>query len=277
MAVSTPPPAPSRSNPSTFSDRMDAFLAWMVTAVPEFNTLATLANGGAYNVVADLLDPTAGRLPLTGWMGLGASAPNLIGDLNNALRAGFYSYAGGAANRPFSIAGTLLVLPSTSARVVQIAAEHNTGRIATRYISDAAPSSGAWTAWREIYHAGTILGTVSQSGGVPTGRVIEAGSNANGEYVRFADGTQICSAALTINAAISAAVVGGYRNTGQTWFFPAAFAAAPRVTGAPAALTSLSIIATSTGATAVSVFHTANASQAAADLVAQMTAVGRWF
>ncbi|MEP9155246.1 hypothetical protein ABKT98_24025, partial [Enterobacter cloacae] len=33
-----------------------------------------------------------------------------------------------------------------------------------------------------------ILGTVSQSGGVPTGAVIEKGSNSNGEYVRFADG-----------------------------------------------------------------------------------------
>ena len=39
---------------------------------------------------------------------------------------------------------------------------------------------------------GNLLGTVSQSGGTPTGAVIERGSNANGEYVRFADGTQIC-------------------------------------------------------------------------------------
>lgn len=36
-----------------------------------------------------------------------------------------------------------------------------------------------------------ILGTVSQSGGVPTGAVIERGSNANGSYVKFADGTMI--------------------------------------------------------------------------------------
>jgi hypothetical protein len=38
-----------------------------------------------------------------------------------------------------------------------------------------------------------ILGTVSQSSGVPTGAVIERGSNANGEYVKFADGTLICT------------------------------------------------------------------------------------
>ena len=37
-----------------------------------------------------------------------------------------------------------------------------------------------------------ILGTVSQSGGVPTDAIIQRGSNANGEFVRFADGTQIC-------------------------------------------------------------------------------------
>ena len=39
---------------------------------------------------------------------------------------------------------------------------------------------------------GLAVGTVSQSGGVPTGAIIQRGSNANGEFVRFADGTQIC-------------------------------------------------------------------------------------
>lgn len=37
-----------------------------------------------------------------------------------------------------------------------------------------------------------VVGTVAQVGGIPTGQVVERGSNANGEYVRFADGTQIC-------------------------------------------------------------------------------------
>jgi len=44
----------------------------------------------------------------------------------------------------------------------------------------------------KAYRRGNILGTVSQSGGVPTGAIIERGSNANGSYVRFADGTQEC-------------------------------------------------------------------------------------
>lgn len=43
-----------------------------------------------------------------------------------------------------------------------------------------------------VFDTGNLLGPVSHSGGAPTGAVIERGSNANGDYVRFADGTQIC-------------------------------------------------------------------------------------
>jgi len=38
----------------------------------------------------------------------------------------------------------------------------------------------------------SAVGTVSESSGTPTGDIIERGSNANGEYVKFADGTMIC-------------------------------------------------------------------------------------
>jgi len=49
----------------------------------------------------------------------------------------------------------------------------------------------------ELYSRDSILGTVSQSGGIPTGAIIERGSNANGEYVRFADGTLEVTKVLT--------------------------------------------------------------------------------
>lgn len=48
----------------------------------------------------------------------------------------------------------------------------------------------------KAFRRGNILGTVSQSGGVPTGGIIESGTNANGRYVRFADGSQWCSKEL---------------------------------------------------------------------------------
>ena len=40
-----------------------------------------------------------------------------------------------------------------------------------------------------LCHSDNILGTVSQSDGVPTGAIIESGSNSNGEWLKLADGT----------------------------------------------------------------------------------------
>lgn len=66
-----------------------------------------------------------------------------------------------------------------------------------------------------------VLGLVAQSGGIPTGGLIERGANANGEYVRFADGTQICTqmglTATFLNVDMLSA----------TWVFPAVFIAIP--------------------------------------------------
>lgn len=99
----------------------------------------------------------------------------------------------------------------------------NHGRVAQR-----AWSGTAWSAWRELFHAGNILGTVSQSGGVPTGAIIERGSNANGEYVRFADGTQECWLVVEETlAVINAYGAGRYGSRG--WIFPAGFSAQPEI------------------------------------------------
>ena len=71
-----------------------------------------------------------------------------------------------------------------------------------------------------VYAKDNILGTVSQSGGVPTGAIIERGSNANGEYVKYADGTMICFVSLSY--ATIAAV-----SQDQSYMFPATFATLP--------------------------------------------------
>lgn len=63
-------------------------------------------------------------------------------------------------------------------------------------------------AWNQLYAQRTVLGSVSQAAGVPTGALIETGSNANGSYVRFADGLQICTKANTAITTAPAAFVG---------------------------------------------------------------------
>lgn len=69
-----------------------------------------------------------------------------------------------------------------------------------------------------------IVAAVSQSGGVPTGGIVEYGSNANGEYMRLAGGLQICWTQLTLPFLSTGSL-------GASWTFPAVFAAAPRVMG----------------------------------------------
>ena len=74
-----------------------------------------------------------------------------------------------------------------------------------------------------LYGKGNVLGTVSQSGGVPTGAIIQRGSNANGEFVRYADGTLICT--------IGDLGVMRQGDDPYTWTYPLGFVSSPAVTG----------------------------------------------
>ncbi len=133
-----------------------------------------------------------------------------------------------------------------------------------------AGSIGAAKAFRR----GNVRGTVTQSGGVPTGALIEAGNNANGAYARFADGTQICTSILGASATASV-----------EWTFPIAFSSTTNlsVTGAYVAAgdphTANPIFIQYGTLTASSVLFSARRSDtgAAATVNARHTAIGRWF
>ena len=86
----------------------------------------------------------------------------------------------------------------------------------------------AWSDYVEGYHTGNLVGTVSQSGGDPTGAVIERGSNSNGQYVRFADGTQMCWGSINEpDIDIDAASGGAFRSDIKSYNFPASFSSSP--------------------------------------------------
>jgi hypothetical protein len=81
------------------------------------------------------------------------------------------------------------------------------------------------------YGKTNILGTVSQASGVPTGAVVETGTNANGTYTRYADGTMVCtrsvSVTVALNAAFGALFWGGSVTAAAT--MPSTFISAPVV------------------------------------------------
>ena len=71
-----------------------------------------------------------------------------------------------------------------------------------------------------MFNQGNIVGTVSESSGVPTGAIIEQGSNANGEFVKYADGTMIVWGSVSITPVANTP-------TSATFTYPATFSATP--------------------------------------------------
>ena len=98
----------------------------------------------------------------------------------------------------------------------------------TAALATKADASATTAALAARYGKNNILGTVSQAAGVPTGAVIERGSNANGTYVRFADGTQICTYTSEGVEILSTAYAGVFLSDGEQAAkpFPAAFVGA---------------------------------------------------
>ena len=153
----------------------------------------------------------------------------------------------------------------TGTAVVASATDVTAGRLLT---------TGAGEA--QAFRRGNVLGVVTQAGTVPTGALIEQGSNANGRYVRFADGTQLCWHSLLALPAATTAAGSIFVGNEATWTFPITFVATPEVSGSVNAATPRWLNARGGSATTalVRVFSpVTDVATPAADLMA----VGRWF
>ena len=172
-----------------------------------FDAATGQVSGGAA-VQSGSLDATAGRLMPVGAFGLGAETPPVIADFTAALMPGFYRFAENAATgAPGSGAnfqGYAMVTRALNGAAMVLAARQTSNPANQRaWIGTRTGATGALT-WQELFQPGNVVGPVSHSGGVPTGAVVESGSNANGSFVRWADGTQICTngnAAITTDPA----------------------------------------------------------------------------
>ncbi|QJT28386.1 hypothetical protein E4185_21700 [Aeromonas media] len=112
-------------------------------------------------------------------------------DLDSIIVTGFHAIDGSNANWAWPGNGGSLVVSKFGGYVNHIAFKSGdpNGLTATRIYNQA---TRLWGPWAYTYNRKSIVGAVSQSGGTPTNAIIERGSNANGDYVKFADGTMIC-------------------------------------------------------------------------------------
>lgn len=108
--------------------------------------------------------------------------------------------------------------------------------------------------------------------------IVESGVNANGTYIKFADGTMICRITSLITLDINTAD-GSIFYGATSWTFPATFYAAPTVPAAAFAAASASLWGGATGATnttstALGVFGATSVT--AGSVTVHAIAVGRW-
>jgi hypothetical protein len=251
-------------------------------------------------VTQSAIDTTAERLTKVGDFGIGnefLTAETL--DLDDLIqtqgptRILVTSTAAQGSPPGFSSVNFVLNLsrsPSAGTRSAQLAFNSpgaGSNRLAIRGFGD----SGI-TPWAEIYSSGNILGTVSESSGVPTGAIIQRGSNANGEFVRYADGTMQCWIKGTL-VDHTASLSGTARLVGS-WTFPATFSGGAETVAASINLpahsganfvgcTRTDVISwgsgdNSTTSTQISVFFTGDVSTTNARIEnMQANAFGRWY
>lgn len=80
-----------------------------------------------------------------------------------------------------------------------------------------------------VYHLDNIIGTVAYSGGKNTGAIIETGSNANGTYIKWADGTMICTHYVLRDDQTTTTIGGVAISPSYDWTFPSVFVGQPGV------------------------------------------------
>jgi len=261
-------------------------------------TLASLSVTGASTLTGAVSAPAGVTGPTTGAHNgtVGAGTPNTgsfttvtisgttsaaasAATFNTVTASGFFGQLGNSGTRgPAFVTSINATNPSIFGDGISVTNDISvTGDIimnpgsninpATINASGACAFGSATIAGEVAYHRGNIVATVSQSGGIPTGGVVQKGSNANGEFVRFADGTQICWHSLITSAA-----------GGVTWTYPIAFInnSTLSVVASPAATAPR--VACTTAITAsdieVSGWDLSGTRQA---FTVRMIATGRWF
>lgn len=245
--------------------------AWATVALAAGLAAGRLLRGG--DVTTTQTDTTAGRLLKVGDFGLGAVAPvpGNISVEDSTIAPGFWIYntLQGSSGGPADVTRGMLIhqrrTPTGGGETQLLMVETGTGAISGALYTRAR-TTGAWAAWRRYFRDSDVIGTVAQTGGLPTGALIETASNANGRYTRFADGTQICWRTMAAGAGAA-----------TTWTFPAAFIAAPAVTGNAVATVLSAVCLDAAPSTTAATFSARDKADARRADTCHLRAEGRWF
>lgn len=174
MALTTPPTAPNRAEPTSFSARMDDFLAWLVAAVPEFNALSLMTSSGTFTTGTE----AAPSINFSGDTDTGLYRPssNAIGFVGGATEYARFSATGslmlGTKNVISGLASLfqLQAITSAKAQVSVMLAQANVAGCMLNFIK----SRGAALDDYAIVATNDTLGSVAWRGADGTTQILAA-------------------------------------------------------------------------------------------------------
>lgn len=176
-----------------------------VYACPAGTTIA--ADRGMYRMSSG---SSVLQLPASPFHGMVVAAVNVSGTLTPYIQRNGKTICGDAEDYLMNVLNWQIMLQFDSASNDWV---RISGVTAYTAANPAIASANTWTALQNF------TGGLNMNGSP----VVARGSNANGEYVQFGNGTQICSRTLTM---ASQAFTATPSNVGS-WTFPAAFSAPP--------------------------------------------------
>lgn len=166
------------------------------------------------------LDDDIIRLMKVGAFGLGANVPSEITDFTVALKPGFYRYseatAIGAPGDSLAFSGSCIVSRGVSGITSFLAVRQTPNSLNTRAFLGVRNAETGPVTWTELWHSGNT--------------VVDA--NANGTYIRYPNGFQICRHEVDAGSVIADGTGtrdDPYRAAPFDWTYPAAFDAAPTI------------------------------------------------
>ena len=143
----------------------------------------------------------AQMLKLTSNTGLGLIVPD--DNLNNLITSGMYIVNSSTIGRPYDY-GVCVVYARNAGNIVQECFDVVSGMSKRRASTN---NGSTWTAWS-------------------TPGISEAGSNANGSYIKFDDGTMICFQTI-VSPVGNHLEVDAYISDAMSWTYPSAFYSTP--------------------------------------------------
>ena len=183
------------------------------------------------NTITSASDTTSSNRLLTalGWMGLGGStlAYTSAADFNTIDPTQFMSNNGTGsvpANSPGGAASFVgLNVKANATRALQVLGNSTATDKALWFRT----KNTTWDVWRRVFDTSNSVGAVTQSGGAPTGALLEYATGASGSYWRFANNYQVCTRIVEYDALELTTSHGSlYRNASNfSYGFPASFAA----------------------------------------------------